>query len=392
MTSSHIPARKKVGNVRPLPNGRWEVRVSHGYRMDGKRRTLREVCDSEQEARTRAYELALQLGEDINIDFGRTLAQVWNAYLVDRKRVLAGTTLDTYTWHMESVVLPALGDMDISRISHANIQKLLSDLSHGVAVKTRTVLSSVLTWAVKHDMLKENIMRRADFELPQKDAFGDFEDDPFAAIEGTRDVWSIQTVLECFMRIQGLPLEPAWLACIGAGLRVEEALALRRVDVRRVRIGERQVVQVAVHAATTKIEARKVTKTAKSVRIAAVMEPFGSRFWDLVEALPEPTSKVCDVSASNQNKRWRSYFEKPPAYHKRMADSRKVAGKLYGLPYIPLSRMRATHETIMQEAGVLDSLNAAVHGHSQTVSRKYYMRGDADIATNQAEQYLTLVG
>lgn len=392
MSSSHIPTRKKVGSVRKLPNGRWEVRVSHGYRMDGRPRVLRDVCDTEQDAKARAYELALELGRDVNLDFGRTLAQVWRAYLQDRKGVLAGTTMDAYTWHMESVILPALGNEDVSRITHASIQSLLSSLSHGVAAKTRTVLSSVLTWAVKHEMLGENVMRRADFELPQRVVAGDFDADPFAAIEGTRDVWSVQTVLECFGRIRGLPLEPVWLACVGAGLRVEEALALRKMDVRRVQIGERLVVQVAVHAATTKVDARKGTKTSRSVRIAAVMEPFGSRFWELVESLPEPASVVCDVSAANQNKRWRSYFDEPPEYHKRMAESRKVAGRLHGLPYIPLSRMRATHETIMQEAGVLDSLNAAVHGHSQAVSRKYYMRGEAEIATSQAEDYLTLVG
>jgi hypothetical protein len=152
------------------------------------------------------------------------------------------------------------------------------------------------------------------------------------------------------------------------------------------------VVQVAVFAATTKAESRKVTKTPRSVRIMAIMEPFGSRFWELVEQIGEPTDLICNVSAANQNKRWRSYFEEPREYHARMAESRKVCGKLHDLPYLPLSRMRATHVTMMQEAGVLDSLNAAAHGHTEQVSRRHYMRGDSTLATQQTEDYLTLVG
>lgn len=392
MASSHIPTRKKIGNVRQLSSGRWEVRVSHGYRTDGRQRTLREVCDTEEQARARGYELALEMGRDPSLAAGRTLSDVWMLYRADMADRLAGTTMDAYDWHMRSVVLPALGDADVSGITHADIQDMLYTCKRGVAAKARTVLSSVLTWAVKHEKLSENVMRRAGFELPEPEASQDFDLDPFAAIEGTRDVWGLQTVLRCFELIRGLPLEPAWLACIGAGLRVEEALALRKVDVRRVRIRGRNVVQVAVHAATTKVETRKSTKTRQSVRIVAVMEPFGSRFWEIVEGVAADTDLICKCSASNQNKRWRSYFDEPRGYHKRMADSRKVRGRLHELPYLPLSRMRATHETMMQEAGVLDSINAAAHGHTEKVSRRHYMRGDSTLATEQVEQHFTLVG
>lgn len=391
MASSHIPTRKKVGNIRQLKTGRWEVRVSQGYRMDGKQRVMRDVCDTEEQAKARAYEMAIELGRDPNFGSGRTLSDVWKLYRADRGERLAGTTMDAYTWHMEAVVLPDLGDIDITMITHGDIQALLSRQSHGVASKARTVLSSVLTWAVKHGMLLENVMRRVDFELPGREIDADFDSDPFAAIEGTRDVWGVQTVLSCFELIRGLPLEPAWLACVGAGLRVEEALALRKIDVRVVDIAGRCVVQIAVHAATTKVEERKSTKTANSVRIVAMMEPFASRFWEIVEQVESQTDLICPVSASNQNKRWRSYFDEPMEYHKRMGESRKVRGKLHELPYLPLSRMRATHETMMQEAGVLDSLNAAMHGHTESVSRRHYMRGDVTQATERAERYLQLV-
>ena len=383
--------RSRLGSVRKLASGRYEVRVSHGYTMDGKQRTIREVCETEAEAEARRYELAMQMQKDCNLSANITLNRVWLLYKADRFERLAGTTRDAYSWQMESVILPVLGDFDVTRITHRDIQSLLSAQSRGVAQKARTTLSSVLSWAVKRGILADNVMRHANFELPQAESESGFDVDPFAAIEGSMDVWSVQTVLECLERIEGLPLESAWLACVGAGLRVEEALALRRIDVRRVKIGPRFVTQVAVHAATTKVESRKGTKTANSVRIVSLLEPFGTRYWELVQACETDTEAVCKVSAANQNKRWRSYFEEPRTYHKRMAESRKVQGRLHGLPYIPLSRMRATHETMMQEAGVLDSLNAAMHGHTETVSRKHYMRGNGAAAVEQTEKYFTLV-
>ena len=383
--------RERTGSVRQLASGRWQVRVSCGYREDGHRRTICETYETEHEARRRAWELSAQMGRDKSLARGRRLADIWAMYLAEREGKLAGTTMDAYRWQMDAVILPVLGEMDVSKISHAQIQRLLLTQRRSVAQKTRTTLSSVLSWAVKRGLLGENVMRRANFELPHESAPSDFDADPFAAIEGSRDVWDVRTVLACLELIRGLPLEPAWLACVGGGLRVEEALALRRPDVRRVEVGGRMVTQLAVHAAATRMDARKATKTARSVRIVTMLEPFGARYWELVEQIADDTTPICPVSPTSQNKRWRSYFQPPREYHARMAESRKVRGKLCGLPYVPLSKMRATHATMMQEAGVLDSLNAAMHGHSEQVSRRHYLHGDGAQAVQQVERHFSLV-
>ena len=54
--------------------------------------------------------------------------------------------------------------------------------------------------------------------------------------------------------------------------------------------------------------------------------------------------------------------------------------------------MRATHETYMQQAGVLDSVNAATHGHSEKVSYRHYQRADANAAAAQASEFLLVNG
>ena len=53
-----------------------------------------------------------------------------------------------------------------------------------------------------------------------------------------------------------------------------------------------------------------------------------------------------------------------------------------GVPRIPPNRMRATHESLMQQAGMQDTLNAALHGRSnvQTGYRHNLVPGDASAA------------
>ena len=54
--------------------------------------------------------------------------------------------------------------------------------------------------------------------------------------------------------------------------------------------------------------------------------------------------------------------------------------------------MRATHETYMQQAGVLDSVNAAAHGHSEKVSYTNYQRPDTVDAALRAGSFLIVEG
>lgn len=394
--SNTTPRRSKLGSKRKLASGRWEVRVSHGYTIDGRQRTVREVVGSEAEADRRIMEIATEMSRRVDLGAGVTLARIWPLYLADKGKRLATRTVMDYTRYVEGTWLPEMGEMDISLITVPMIQTvILSCPTREVAKHARRALSSVLSFAVSKGWLSRNPLHGVTLELPG-DTGNDWEnedvwnDDPFAAIEGGRDVWDARTVLRCFDLIRGLPLEPVWLTMVGGGLRMEEAFALRGMDVRRIDVGGRMVTQVAVHHARTDVDERKRTKTRRSVRIVAIIDPFGERYWELAQSVARD-ELVCSADPANQNKRWRSYFDPPRIYHKRMAESRKVAGKLHELKYIPLSRMRATHATLMQEAGVLDSVNAAAHGHSQRVSRDHYMRGETISAAEQTRKYLELV-
>jgi integrase len=281
----------------------------------------------------------------------------------------------------------------MSMIARSDVQGVLLSLgTRSKASHAKSALSAVLTQAVREGYLGDNPIRSGGFELPGDVGVDDvsdvdFESDPFTAIEGTADVWDARTVLRAMPLLEGVPLETCWLAMVGAGLRREEALALRWKDVRRIEVAGHDVTQIAVHRAKTYEDGVKRTKTRRSVRIVAVVEPFGARLWSL---RGDADSPVCDVSVGNIGKRWRGLFA--PVTSKHAKTQGRHRGKLVGLPYVPLSRMRATHETYMQQAGVLDSVNAAAHGHSERVSYSHYQRPDTVGAAIQAGGFLVAEG
>lgn len=387
---------RKLGSWREVRPNVWQVRVSNGYKSDGSRRVVtRTVHGAEDDARREAERIADELGRSPSMLRGVTFGNVWARYLERRAPKLAKKTVSSYAWVIKKDWMPRFEQTDVSAISHADIQAALLSMTHDRAIRAKRVISAVLSWAVSVGMVDENAAQGA-YELPRSDETTKdaqlFDSDPFAAIEGSRGVWDARTVMAAFPLMRGLPLEPCWLACVGAGLRVEEALALRRLDVRRIAIAGRMVTQLAVHHARPDTEEYKATKTSQSVRIVAVAEPFGARLWEVAETITDGHALLCPLSAANQNRAWRLYFQAPPeTWHKRMGESRKCQGRLHGLPYQPMSRMRATHATLMQEAGVLDSVNAAVHGHSEQVAYANYKRPDLTDAAAQVGSYLSLV-
>lgn len=394
--------RKRVGSVRRQPNGRYLARIQSGVRADGSPRTMSKTFDTEQEADAWLMAKSIELGGRPDLGAGITLRMLWEAYKADRAGKLANSTLARYDGCMTRHWFPAMGDTDISTISVSLVQRTLDMIPGRTDAKQcKSALSSALTWAVRNGMLAENPIRTASFTYPGDTIFAwedesAFDDDPFGAIEQTRNTWSATDVLRAFPLMHGLPLEPVWLAMVGSGARLEEAFALRRMDVRRVTVNGSEVTQLALHHAVNVSDGRHRTKSRKSARIVAMLEPFGERYFELAESVARRDSPVCHASPNNQNREWRRLFTPLPSDPERLKHVPKAEGLVHRgvlaeLPYIPLSRMRATHETLMQEAGVLDSINAAMHGHSERVSYRHYQQADGVEAAKRASSYLRVV-
>ena len=396
MTTNPLPTARPLGSKQRQPNGRWRVWVERGTRVDGTRRVLTATADTEREADTKILELAAELGARPELARGLTLEDYWHYYARTKGERIARSTLKRYDGCMRRRVLPELGDMDVTAIGRTDVQQMLLGCpTRSEADQTRRSLSAVLGQAVADGALASNPMRGVRYELP-----GDvgaewaddtlWDEDPFRAIEGSADIWDARTVLRVMPMLRGLPVETPWLCMVGGGLRLEEAMALRWKDVRRVEVAPGVVAtQVAVHHALTEDDGRKRTKTTRSVRIATLAEPMGERLWEL---RGEADDAVCTASVANIRHRWRNMWTPVTSRHAKRKGRIKglmVDGVEPPIPYLPLGRMRATHSTLMEQAGVLDSVNAAAHGHSERVSYRHYQRPDVSGAALALSGMLT---
>lgn len=394
MASSHKDSeRSKLGSFKQLKDGRIRVRVSHGYALDGSKRTATGYADNMADAERVAMQLSAELGRRPDLGRGLTLKKWWDAYTATKGQRITRATYSRYEIEMRRTWLPVMAKTDISHIERQDVQAVLLSLpTKSSAQHALRALSAVLTQAVRDGYLSSNPLRNGSFELPgdvgaADDSGLDFSLDPFGAIEGAQTVWDARTVLRAMPLMRGVPLETCWLVMVGAGLRREEALALTWRDIRRVEIDGCEVTQIAVYKALTTLDGLKRTKTRQSMRIVAVVEPFGSRLWEL---RGNPDEAVVGISVHNIQHRWKTMFD--PVTSKHAKKEGRWKGRLCGLPYVPLNRMRATHETYMQQAGVLDSVNAAAHGHSERVSYSNYQRPDNMDAAMQAGSFLVLQG
>lgn len=373
--------RSRFGHKEKLPSGSWRITVTNGLRVDGYPRRIRETYATEALADARLAELALVLGREPEYGKGVTLSDYWTYYAATKGARLARSTLEKYTTLMRGAWLPALGERDITAIARRDVQAvILQACSASNGRDRKRALSAVLSQAVADGVLRSNPCAGAPFEYPgdvgrRLDTVGPA--DPFAALESAADVWTAADVLRAMPRIEGTTLETCWLLMIGGGLRLQEALALTWRDVRVVDVAGRSVVQVAVYRAYTRRDGMHKTKGTRSDRVAVIAEPFGARLWAL---RGDDAARVCTIAASYVSRSWRKMWVplSGSPYARIGADLlRGLMAEPPAVPFVPLSRMRATHATLMQQAGVLDSINAAVHGHSQRVSYKHYQRGDA---------------
>lgn len=366
-------SRSKHGSIRKLKSGKWQVRVSNGFKRDGSRNVLTGTCNTGAEAELLRMQLVVKAGKCPNFGDDMTLDDYYHGYFVPgRKDKLTKATMNDYDTHYRVHIAPYLGFRDMASIKHAEIQALVSGKTRSTAEHTVKTLRAILRDAWLNEFLDIEPMRRP-VELPQQNE--------------QRGVWSVQDVARAMDVMEGLPIEALWLLMVGAGLRREEAYALFWRDLTFNKVttiaGDTAYHCTAViDDAVTVADGRKDVKTAFSRRMAVVSEPFASRLHALKDAPDEP---ICKLSLSRVSRSWASMWKEVPkkkdgtryklragSYRGRMLDA--------GVPYVQMSRMRATHETIMQAVGISDTLNARLHGRSDVskVGYKHYLAPDVD--------------
>lgn len=322
--------RPRTGSKKQIDENKWVVRVSSGYKQDGtQRRITRTIFGTEHDADLAIMKLSQELGVSPNMGDELTLDEyVYSVFLPNRTN-LTNATLKAYEGHYRCHIKETFGHMPLSQITRQQIQAWLSQRPAKSARNHMRTMSAIMNGAVEDGFLDVPVVM-THMRYPRR---------PF--VDPTEDSWTIEQVVDAFYRLENERIYPLWLCMAGAGLSRSEGCALEWNDV----IEENGVCLLSVTKANTPRDGLKEPKNKFRRRVVPLPEPFGQA---LLQRRSE--GRIWPLSASHSAVEWTKLFKEGKA--------------LDGMPFVHLGRMRATHETMLQLAGVVDSVNARLHGRS----------------------------
>lgn len=369
------------GSVTRTKAGTWRVRVEMGRDETGRRRVARGTYDTRAEAEAARARLVAQMGASPRMGGRTTLAEYWaKRFEPSRAVYLTNATMTQYRGYWRRYVAPRLGDLPLCELRYSDVQTAMTGMTRSCAQHFAATVRAIVSAAWEDDLIDSNPLLGRSFRFP-------------GPAPSPLPVWGAEEVAAALPRLRGTPLYRLWLVMVGGGLRREEACALAERDLSYERVTrlvggagvECVVVRVSVTEALTVQDGRKAPKNPRSVRVVEIAEPFSS---ELLGTRPDdPDAPLCPIAVSGVSRAWKRLWE--PSGFGPGADPRFYRGRMVGsgVPFVTLSRMRATHETLMQSVGVADTLNAAIHGRTnvQTGYRHYLApRSDAQVAAAQA--------
>ena len=351
-------ARNVAGSKRERRPGVWELRVSVGYREDGSQRSVsRTFRGSETEAELALRDLRAELCADSSLGKTSTISDYWPMFLAQlRAKGVARATIDDYSKSWRLRIEPSFGRMRWSELSFRDVRAWVLTMTHSQAEHAVRTLRRMINCAVDDELVSRNILdhRRIDYPIDPVDPLAD---DPV--------MWGAHHVAEAMRRLEGARIEPLWLALVGGGLRPEEGLALwwsedvSFSDVTRMDGTGGVMAHLRIVKAWTERDGLHGTKNRFSRRVVPVSDPFASRLEEL--SVQGPRAPLWPLYGGRASKEWRAMFSE--------------GGPLHGMPFAMLKDMRSVHETIAQDAGTLDTVNARLHGRSNiTTGYRHYLR------------------
>ena len=333
--------RSRLGSKREVRPGVWRVQVEAGVRRDGGRRTKSAtVRGDEADADAAIVRLATEMGRSPTVGDPLTLdAYFWGTFLPRKEVSRTRATCDYYASSYRTHIAECFGHMDVASIPRSAVRTWAAGLPPQSAPAYVRALRAIMRSAWEDGLMPDEPMRGR-LDLPSRDA-------------RPSPVWSAEQAMKALPRLRGEDIEPLALVMLGAGLSASEARACDWSSL------SPDCREVTVEGAYTQRDGMKGPKNARRYRTVPVLETCAARLRELRSDGP-----LC-VNGRGQRmgpgtvpKRWRALWE---------------SGKMGGLPFIHMNRLRATHETLMLRAGVPDALNSAIHGHSQKVAYSNYL-------------------
>jgi len=334
--------RSPLGSKREVRPGVWEVRVSVGYRRDGSpRQSSRTVHGTEADADAAILRLATDMGRAPTMGDRMTVDDyVYGVFLPRKRGSRTKATYDYYLSAYRTHIAEDFGQMDIGSVPKSAIRSWAARLPAQSAPSYVRALRAILRSAWEDGLIADEPMRGR-LELPSRDT-------------RPAPVWSADVAAEAMRRMVGADVEPLALLMLGAGLSASEARARDWSDL------SADCSEVRVDSAYTQRDGMKQPKNARRYRTVPLLPVCADRLRELRGEGPVCLNRRGQrMGPATVSRRWKALYD--------------PGAPLDGIPWLPMNRLRATHETLMLRAGVPDALNAAIHGHSQKVAYSNYL-------------------
>ena len=230
-------AKKRMngeGSLRQRSDGRWEYRVTDGYRDDGKLKTISFYGKTQSEVKKKLDEYRKKKAAGIDMSKKYTFAQ-WADIWFENHTDVSATTKEGYKYTLRHLK-NEFGKMQLEEIKAMHIEQFLKRLrsegrsDSGVA-QCRGMLYQIFNKAEANDLVHKNPARYADKMRStnppkKKEAFtGEEVKLLMAKLPMDRIGWSIRLMLGTGMRAQEIMgLEPKHITEDGSVITIEQAV------------------------------------------------------------------------------------------------------------------------------------------------------------------------
>ena len=211
------------GSITQRKDGRWEGKVSLGYRPDGTRVRKSVYGKTKTDVRNLMKALDREHAAGIPVDLKRqTVAQYMNTWLQDvAKGSVRPRTYNSYAQLTRDHLNPSLGRHQLSKLTPQHVQAMMNDkLASGLSPRTvqymRAILRRALGQALKWGLVSRNVATLVDPPKPEH------HDIQFLTPEQAKVF---------FQAVKGDRLEALYSVALTLGLRQSEALGLKWDDI-----------------------------------------------------------------------------------------------------------------------------------------------------------------
>lgn len=212
--------RRRFGNVRKLPSGRWQVR----YRgPDGRTRPAPQTFERKASAERYLSLLGSQMASDEWTDTSRGRVRVvdYAEQWIEQRPGLRPRTVALYRWILRKHVTPYLGNVQLVKLDTPMIRQWRVDLlGNGVSVSMTAKAYRFLRTVLMTAMQEDRLIARNPCRIPGADQ----EKAPERPVLSMAEVFRLADTVPD--RYRAMILLAAF-----SGLRYGEAIALERCDV-----------------------------------------------------------------------------------------------------------------------------------------------------------------